>query len=74
MKKKQGATYSELVDKLADKVAQYTRILKDQRNSDEHMNLRDEIHDLLLQIQVKREEDLKESQNDDDEKVEKING
>jgi cell wall assembly regulator SMI1 len=54
MKRIEDLSYLELIDLLADLTANYTRIVKDQRNSDQHLVLRERINELISQIDNKK--------------------
>lgn len=56
-------TLIELVDKLADTTERYTRILKEGRDSDEHVVLRDEIQQIIREIDRRRRSDESPSSN-----------
>ena len=56
-------TFIELVDKLAETTGKYTRILKEDRNSEEHIVLRDEIQQLIREIDRRRNSDQSPSSN-----------
>jgi len=56
-------TFIELVDKLAVTTEKYTKILKEDRNSDEHVVLRDEIQQIIREIDRRRSSDQSPSSN-----------
>lgn len=54
-------SFLELVDLLAEKTSYYSEVIKEKRNTDEHLILRDEIQELLNYIERRREMDKKKS-------------
>ena len=55
MQRIENLSYIELVDLLADKTCRYTTVLRDQRNTIEHTMLKEEIHELIKLIELKRD-------------------
>jgi hypothetical protein len=48
-------TFIQLVDLLAEKTSLYTTVLKDQRNTIERDLIRDEIDEIIKNIELKRD-------------------
>lgn len=63
MRRFEELTFIQLVDKLAVITEQYTKALKDNRNADEHVLLRDDIRELIFEIDYRRNSDQTSSSN-----------
>lgn len=56
-------TFIQLLDKLAETTETYTKVLKANRNSDEHTILRGEIQQLIAEIDLRRNSNETPSSN-----------
>jgi hypothetical protein len=54
MRRFEELSFMELVDMLAESTEKYTKILKDNRNSDEQKSLRKDIRELIAEIEFRR--------------------
>jgi hypothetical protein len=50
----ENVSFMQLIDILALATEKYTKILKDNRNSDEHELIRSEIHQLIAEIDLRK--------------------
>ena len=63
MRRFEELTFIQLIDKLAVITQEYTKVLKENRNSEEHASLRDEIQELIIEIDYRRNGDQTTSSN-----------
>jgi hypothetical protein len=52
----ENLTFMQLIDTLAVTTEKYTKVLKENRNSDEHAIFRNEIQELIAEIDIRRRE------------------